>query len=362
MEESGTLASFAARAGLSGGRLSQLVASLDPVVGPGVLETLLGAVSSPARREELYRAWIREFAPSPSARAPTERSDEDTIRAYLADALSLVALGRGRECRRALLRLWRALRLDRSRADLALCCGRSFVEVSCLLERRVQAATVAAEMAELSRRLGESGWEAVSLWLEATALRPLDPLGAPARGSPLERFGERLAVWGPRGEPGRSLRKELNETLSRDRLVAAWNRGRFRESDELIRSRLVGFRESLRDPTWTRDVLIAKEVEARALIVLGDLMGAREALATAQSALVPEFPIHAVKCGVTRIRLSVASMELDEAASELESLLESCEERGELHYRTELLALERRIWTLTGRTGRAGERGDARSS
>src|SRR5205809_697805 len=63
----GSQAAFAEAAGLSEGRISQLLSDREDSVAYKTLNAVLNVIPDVVSREEIYQAWQRRFSPTPSS-------------------------------------------------------------------------------------------------------------------------------------------------------------------------------------------------------------------------------------------------------------------------------------------------------
>ncbi|MBX3119694.1 MAG: helix-turn-helix domain-containing protein [Fimbriimonadaceae bacterium] len=337
-----SLAAFSAVAGLSPGRISQIVKGTYPNLSYQTLETLLRAFPDIAEKEALYQAWIRDYAPSPiETELPTAGATDDEIWGFLECRNSLYELGKIGNVRDATGSLWHELAHQPSRQELAYHCGKIHVETSSHTERHRQAIHVSRELQNLATSAYEPAWVASALWQEAISTYPVDPDSPRYSRSAMSRLGRYLSDWQPRTDRERSLHRTLFQTYLRDRLIALEELYRHGvRNRSLLEYQLAALQSVLPEIEIGVDFKGTKEVEARALIALGRLDEASDAL---EAAAQPGDTYNSLKVAVTTARLHVADKDADGAFQILAQWVPIAETQSLYHYRSQLVSIEQSL-------------------
>gem|GEM_PF-3878886 len=332
---------FAAVVGWSEGRVSQLVNGIDDRVGLGVLDTVSSAFSDQGDQDQLFVAYVEDFARSPThVLSPAAYSTDEEILAYCQGIPDRIAQGDILDVLKATRSLWRGLRYQEKRVESAVAAGTAYAETCFALDRQSEGLRAAAELQSWARERGEPLAVARSSWLMVIG-------GRVSFGGALDQaevgfanLTQYLSWWQPAASEERRQRLELVGCSARDGLLVALDLARLDPAAErLLRRRLEVFQSSLDHLVKPSDLSLCKEIESRALIHLGEFDKAHDALTFAQTGPLPEHPSHPIKIHISLGRLYLADGELERAERALYTAKEASESERLLHHHATIVKL-----------------------
>lgn len=322
-EEFGTSKAFAAKLGITPGRVSQILKGPEDISTP-TLVNILSAFSSHGIQERIHAAWVREFAPLPKTSIRDLEPDEalEKIHRLGVDGLPTRAL--------AFAESWKAGATD---PELLQALSRQVVEISLRLTRVAKAAQGLNEMKEVAAQNSEEPDIFTALWMKCLVLRALDRIPAKEL---LRAFEDaRCYAESIRTKSTSSREKWLKQRAILDRdfalhILALTEQRKVPQEALNLAVKLINKSiEEGPDPVFTPYGL---EMRARIEVAQGHLVKAEDTLDELQELGLPEGAELWEKAEFTRARILVERGELDEAISILERVSEDCFTRMNLHH------------------------------
>lgn len=326
-QEFGTGKEFAARLGVSEGRVSQFLSGAESLT-PQTLKDISSAFANLADQEDLHRSWVATFAPAPLH--SLDRWDlEDAAHQLLASQTRLMASGRATQALNAL----QAIKPRIQDSNLRFTLQRSLIETALFLGRSQQAQRLAKELTATAKAENEMGWTAQGLWLEATADRTAPAIPVRKIAQTHDVAAQYLAAWSPLSKEAKELRTDLRSAIHRDRaltmLVIHEQRPVQRSDLDLVAQILDRFLDTdMRDER--RAVFL--EVRARVYLAKGDVLGTEDSVQEAQEVRGFVSADHEVKTNLLKGQLLFARGLPHQAETVLLEALEKCYQLDDHHH------------------------------
>lgn len=326
-ETYGSSKRFAEHAGMSEGRVSQMLSGKESLTAES-LERVLRAFSDLGHQEAIYRAWIETFVPMPLQLHSDQTAQEQAYR-LLESKDSLITQGLARQTLSAI----EGLRPSIDDAEYSFKLLRASIELSLYLGRSAQARNLSQLLVKSATKSSNLRWIGRGLWLSASVARTDPWATAKHTVDTHERVAGFITAWSPTDSEDRDLAVEMKRTIARDRVLTVLALGERREvdSDELKRSN-----DRLRNRTTSDlppDTLaVNHEVLARGYLALGDRVGAEDSLEEAKRVSSIVSFDHLAKVQVLKARFLLGGGLPHEAEQELTKTLTTCYDLDNLHH------------------------------
>lgn len=335
-KEFGTQSALGEVVGLSRFRISQIVNPAEPPTF-ATIERIIDAFPMIEDKETIYRVWQRTFAPAPKMNSPSPYAGDEEILEYVATCRKLHDNGKIGYFLGDLTKLWAALYKRAKEPIAALAVGSMLAECWYLRDNRPRGLDITKKLEVIATQHEESERLGQALWLRAIGERTAFS-NTPERAEPA--FEELLSF----AEGRRPKDFAFGHKVRRDSVLLSWaeiDRG----SDDLsqLKDRLSAFQHSLAAQVDTGEVRLGKEVEARALVAIGKLDQAHEALTIAFGLAAEGGPFQYLKTGMTKARLLLAAHDTD-CERLIAGLVALADGHLWIHYGNELRRLRSRLF------------------
>lgn len=323
--EFGSQAKYAAAAGITPGRVSQVLGGHDAVGGRAL--SVLTAPFVPSLRRVLALAWAEAAAVSGEDDKSVPRND-DHAGNLLAVLPELIAAGASKAVLGELLAARRSADLE---TWFAL--TRAATELALRLQRPGISFRLAEEIVSRAKTSGEPAWRTRGGWLAACAVRVMPNPSLPLIASVHEASARGFEEWSPTSDAGKAIRADFRCAAARDWALAAVM---IHEQKPVFPGELMalcdGIDRVLAVERPGETCVLSLEVKGRVLLAMGDVVGAEEALEQAGVTLDSPEQDHSIKTMILQARIAAARKDRDAAMAAADKALTKCWETDNLHH------------------------------
>lgn len=326
--EFGTGKEFAAKSGVSEGRVSQLLSGTESLTAQ-TLEDILRSFSNLGDQERLHSAWVSTFAPSP-LQGLEIREAQDSAYRLLQTRECLAAEGQAKESMKAL----QALKARVKDVELTFGILSASIELSLFLGRSEQARQFCATLIREATDKGEMAWIAQALWLTANVARAAPESSSARLAQSHDAARDFVSAWKPSSLEGRQKAIELRRTLIRDRALTLLA---LNERKPVPEPQLAKIAEDLERQLAASDfrsetVAVFLEVKGRVLLSQGETIATEEVIEEASQIRAFVSPDHDIKSAILSGQLLLARGLPEKARAVLLDALDACYEVDNLHH------------------------------
>jgi hypothetical protein len=310
----GTNREFAVKLRVTEGRVSQLISPLE-VISPQTLQHILSGFDDLGTQEELHRAWITTFAPSPFSM--NSARSESQVRGLLSSSLTLKASGRAKH----LFSSFEDVLSSELDSFLRFQVMEEAVGLALYLGRPSRALLLTESLLSDAKEQCEIGWIGKAMYLRATASRGL--LRPSSRA--LVSWHEEAMLFARSHSHASKMCSEIVETLERDRVLTLIALGERKAIDpSILDDAEKRLETSIERTDDIGNRLLSLEVKVRLLLFSGRTFEAEEVLEEARETKGATPIDYSAKEHISQARLHIARGEVEEAKLILEAALDDC--------------------------------------